>query len=384
MSSTRSARVKTSAAPAQKNTQEAAPKSHAIPWYARVGMRKESEYLFENLSTLLLSGMDILQALEGVKNGIRAKRLVQALNEIEEDIEAGKPLWSSLERTRLAPQHITALIRIGEETGRLSENLGMIVDQQQKDHLFRSRVKSAMMYPLMVFVLALVVSMGIAWFILPRLSTVFVSLDVELPLVTRVLIGIGEFISKYGSIVVPSIFAVIVFIGYILFVHPRTKHWGQAMLFTLPGVRTLIQQVELARFGYVLGTLLEAGLPLTHALQSLHDTTTIRRYQMLYDHIRQGVEIGDSFQRCFDSYAKMRRLIPIPIQQMIFAAERSGNLSVSLRHIGETFEVKAETTTKNLSVMIEPILLVIVWGGVVTVAFAVILPVYSLLGQGGF
>lgn len=80
----------------------------------------------------------------------------------------------------------------------------------------------------------------------------------------------------------------------------------------------------------------------------------------------------------------MRRLIPVPIQQMIFAAERSGNLSVSLRHIGETFEVKAETTTKNLSVMIEPILLVIVWGGVVTVAFAVILPVYSLLGQGGF
>ena len=345
-----------------------------------MGLGKERDYFIENLSTLLASGMDISVAVEAIKAGIRSKILKEVIDEIKEAVDSGSTLWRALEHTNMLPGHVVSLVRLGEETGRLSENLTVIVNQQRKDRLFRSRVGSAMLYPTLVFVIGLVVSLGISWFILPRLSTVFSSLHVELPLITQIMIRVGTWMSTYGSIAVPSGLALLAILWYLLFFFSGTKHLGQKLLFALPGVGTLIQEVELARFGYILGTLLSAGLTVPKSILSLRDATELRTYNQFYEHLRDGAEEGNSFQKCFSAYPTTDRLIPPPIQQMMMAAERSGTLSQTLLKIGETFEDRAETTTKNLSVMIEPILLAVIWVGVVGVAMAVILPVYSILG----
>ena len=131
----------------------------------------------------------------------------------------------------------------------------------------------------------------------------------------------------------------------------------------------------------LLGTLLEAGLPITQALDSLAQATEIAQYKKLYLHLRGAVADGNSFQKSFMLFKNINRLIPAPMQQLIVAGEQSGGLPTTLLKIGQLFEAKADLTTKNLTVILEPILLLIVWLGVVAVALAVILPIYSLIGN---
>lgn len=349
-------------------------------WSRFTGNGNEREYFIDNLSMLLASGMDILSALDAIQLGVRSKLMKGIIDDLKMDINDGRPLWRSLKDTRLVSQHILSLFRVGEESGKLAENLKVINAQQQKERTFRSKINSAMMYPVMVLSLTFIVGVGIAWFILPRLSIVFVQLHMELPSITKALIGFGVFLGEYGTIAVPLFVMSIFGVLFLVFMNPKTRWIGQWLLFHTPVIKTVIQEIELSRFGYILGNLLEAGLPIVDSLHSLSRATSFSAYSKLYLHLEQCINEGDSFQESFEKYSKIQSLMPPTIQQMLVSGEQSGNLSFMLHKIGTTFEEKTETSTKNLAVMLEPMLLVIVWGGVVTVALAVILPIYSLIG----
>ncbi len=362
------------------------PKTKLIPPRKKRGrffslwLGNEKDYFVENLAMLLTSGMDILSSIKAVKSEIHSHRVREIIDNLEEEIESGSSLWRALENTKIIPLHIIFLIKLGEETGRLSENLNVVVIQQQKDRELKSRIKSAMIYPVIVLSLTVIVGSGIAWFMLPRLASIFSSMKLKLPAITQVMIAIGNFLGSYGSIVIPISLVIIIAIIYLIFFYPRTKFIGQSVLLFLPGTKRLIKEVEIARFGYVLGTLLGAGLLVTYAIDSLGKATDIHSYQRLYNHLRDNIDEGNSFEKGFNGFKNSGRLIPVPIQQMVVAGEQSGHLPETLLKIGETFEKKTDTTTKNLSVILEPILLVIVWVGVVAVALSVILPIYSLIG----
>lgn len=350
-------------------------------FWARLGTGKERDYFIENLTMMLASGMDVFYALDGIKKEIRSRALRTAIAEMEEDIGSGSSLWRALSNTKLLPDHVVALVRIGEESGRLPQNLKVIVMQQEKDRTFKSKIRSAMIYPILVLFLTLTIGLGIGWFILPRLAAVFSELRMELPLVTKILIRTGNFLGDYGIVAVPFILVSVFSVIYFIFVFPKTKVVGEKILFAFPVVKKLIQEVELSRMGFILGTLLDAGMPVVAALDSLYKASNLHIYKRLYAHLRDTVEEGNSLKNSFTLYPKeINRLIPITVQQMLVAGEKSGQLPQTLVKIGETFETKTETTTKNLTVILEPILLVIVWFGVVGVALAVILPIYSLIG----
>lgn len=344
------------------------------------GFAEESQYFVENLAMLLASGMDIIEALEAIKAEVKSTQLINIIDELIENINSGFSLWESLEKTKLLPPHIISLVKIGEESGRLHESLAVVVVQQTKSQSFKSKIRAAMMYPVFVMGVAMTVGIGIAWFILPKLSTVFSQLNLKLPLVTRLLMGLGGFLAKYGSIVVPIFIIAMSAFFYILFVYRKTKFIGQAILFTIPGIKNLIREVELARFGYIMGTLLEAGLPVLEAINSLKESGTLRAYGKIYVLLKEGVEEGKSFEECFHSNPHIKKYIPTTIQSLIAVGERSGRLGKIFLNISASYESKTELTTKNLSVILEPLLLVIVWLGVVAVAMAVILPIYSLVG----
>ena len=341
---------------------------------------KEREYFIENLSLLMSSGMSILQALDAIQEELHSRRMKKIIALIEQDIESGVPLWKALYASELFPNHTIALVRLGEQSGKLIQNLSVVAAEQEKNRMFRDKLRSAMMYPILVLMLTLVIGIAIAWFILPKLALVFSQLRLDLPFITKVLIGAGNFLGNYGVYVVPLFFVACVLIFYTVFIFSRTNFIGQHVLFSFPGVKKLIKEIELARFGYLLGTLLEAGLPATRALESLVTATEFSRYQKLYAHLYKRIEEGNSFQKSFTLYPHSNRLIPIPIQQLLFAGERSGSLAKILLKIGRAFEMRADTTTKNLTTVLEPLMLVVVWMGVVAVALAVILPIYSLIG----
>ncbi len=344
------------------------------------GLDDEKEYFIENLSMLMAAGINVISALKSIKTGMRIPYMRRMIDGLIDDINEGSALWSAFQKTNLLPEHIISLFRIGELSGKLSENLKMINAQQQKERVFKAKIKSAMMYPVLVLTLTLVIGVGIAWFILPRLSTVFASLRLELPFITKMLIGLGNFLGEHGLVVIPIFFFFLFLTLYFVFAYERTKYIGQWILFHIPGINDLIQQTELSRFGYILGQLLSVNIPVVDTIESLRSSTTIIAYKKFYAHLQKSIESGNTFQKSFELYPKTDKLIPAPIQQMIASGEQSGCLSKLLLKIGEVFEEKTDVTTKNLSVILEPLLLVVVWGGVVSVALAVILPIYSLIG----
>ncbi|MFH0830636.1 MAG: type II secretion system F family protein [Parcubacteria group bacterium] len=342
--------------------------------------RKEKEYLVENLSMLIGSGLSLVEVLDSIKGELRTRAMKKNIQRMREQVDAGTPLWRTIGETGLFPQHVVQLIRVGEESGRLPQNLKTIALQEEKDRKFRSTVRSAMLYPVFVLSLTILIGIGIAWFVLPRLASVFTSLDLRLPLITRILIKTGNFLGDYGQYVLPTFIVLIVIMFYLLFFNHYTRVYGQELLFKIPGVRRLIQEVEIARFGFLLGTLLKAGLPISDALDSVRRATISLSYKKLYKHLYEYISIGNTFKISFIKYPRVNKLIPNPIQQLIVAGERSAGLPDTLTKIGEIYESKTEITTKNLTVILEPVLLVIVWLAVLVVALAVIIPLYSLLG----
>ncbi|MBI2444723.1 MAG: type II secretion system F family protein [Candidatus Magasanikbacteria bacterium] len=346
---------------------------------ARLG-RDDRLYFLENLALLIGAGLPVVSALQSMEAAIRSARRRRVIGVISEEISGGSTLAEAIAKVNLLPPALWSLLKIGELTGRLANTLQVIVESEEKERLFRSRIKSAMLYPAIVLSLTVVIGFGIAWFILPRLAEVFASLQVELPTVTRWLIEVGEFLGRYGAVVLPGVAALLLLTAYLVFIFPATKFIGQALLLSFPGVKKLMQEAEVARSGFMLGTLLTAGLPILQALNVLADASSLHRYQRLYRHLHASVEAGNSLAQSFAAWRRVDRLIDVPVQQMIVAGEQSGKLAETLLKISRLFEQKAEATTKNLAILAEPVLLIIVWLGVAAVALAVILPIYNLIG----
>lgn len=348
--------------------------------FSHFGIGKETDYFIENLASLLAAGIPIVSALDSLRTEVRSFKLKKIIEKMEDDIEDGTSLSLTLERSGLFSSHVSALLRVGEKSGKLVENLKIIAIEEQKRRALTSKIRSAAMYPVFVLSLTLVVGIGISWFILPKLAVVFSQLKVTLPLITQVLIDFGVFLNTFGIYFVPGFILFIIAVIYFLFFYSKTKIIGEHILFFLPGAKTLLKQSEISRFSYLLGTLILAGLSATEALDSLRDATSFERYRRFYIHLSQSVSEGNSFKKSFELYEKINTLLPVSIQQLIIAGEQSGSFSETLLKISKTYEEKTDTTAKDLTVMLEPILLVVVWLGVVAVAMAVILPIYSLVG----
>lgn len=348
--------------------------------FSSFGIEKERDYFIENTSMLIMGGVPIIQAIDSVKEGVKSKRMKDVIDSIKEDIGAGLPIWKSFSRARIFPHHVISLIKLGEESGKLDDSLRAAVNEQEKSRVFRSKIYSAMMYPVFVLTLSSFIGIGISWFVLPRLAETFSQLRIELPIMTKVLIEIGAFLGNYGQYVIPLFILLVILKVFFLFFYSKTRFIGQAILFRVPGVGKLIKEVEVARFGYLLGTLLESGIPIKQALFSLREATESTPYKKLYRHLEKGIEEGDSFQKSFKSFKRVDEIIPLPVQQLVFAGEKSGALSEVLLKIGKKFEEKTDGTTKNLTVILEPVMLVLVGASVAFIAIGVILPIYSLVG----
>lgn len=349
--------------------------------FSRVGLGQEKEYFLENITAMLAAGVPVIPATRAVGAELKSKRMQKIVETFCTDVEAGASLSLALENTKIFSKHVSALVHIGEESGRLVENLRVLSAEQKKERVLRSKLRSAAMYPVFVLFLTAGIGVGVAWFILPKLSNVFLQMHIALPLITSILIHVGLFIGDYGAYAIPAGFLLLATLLYLVFVAERTKRMGEWILFHIPGVSKLLQEVELARFGYLLGTLLSAGLSPHQGLEALARATEYQRYQRLYLAMDEHIAEGYSYKKAMQSYPNVGALLPTPVQQLIIAAEQSTALPKTLLQIGEEYESRTDTSAKDLAVILEPLLLVLVWMGVVAVALAIIMPVYSLIGS---
>lgn len=346
-----------------------------------LGISKRKEYLIQSLSFLISSGMPISDSLMAIETELPKGFFRNLIEKIRQNIEDGMSLSAALDETGIFNSHAISLIKSGEESGTLGQNLHVIAEQDAKNRVFKSRLQSALLYPIIVISVTFIVGLGVAWFILPKLAVVFTQLKVNLPTVTKIFISFGQFLSTHGATAVPLF---IVFSGiliYFLFYFSKTRIIGQTIIFSVPGIAKLIKELEIARLGYLLGTLTKAGLPVLQAIESVKESTLSPFYRKFYEHLYQSIGEGKSFEQSFAEYKGIGSLLPASIQRMIVTGEQSAHLSEILIQIGATYEAKTEITSKDLTVALEPILLVIIWIGVVLVALAVILPIYSLVGN---
>lgn len=369
--------------PKQKKVERAktiTPKKTNLKRLPRGSVSRESkEYFVENLSMLIASGVTIGEALVTVASEMPSKRVKKAVLDMAAKVDEGSMFWKSLEESGILNISAVALIKAGEESGRLAENLKVVAEQIHKNNVMTAKVRSALLYPAFLLTLLILVGSGIGLFLLPKLAEIFNGLDVQLNLLTKLLINFGIFWSHWGLILTGVMFVLLFFMVLAITYNKTIRSWAEVVLFKLPGMGRLMYETEISRFGFILGSLLDAGLPAVEALDSLSDSMATKRYRDATKIMRDSIEEGNTFATTFDRI-KDRKAFPGPIRQLIISAEKSGNLSETLLKLSKIYEDKADITSRNLETLLEPVILVIIAIGVLFVALAVVLPIYSLVG----
>lgn len=375
------ARSPISAAPASEGPppEKVKPKATKKRTFGGIS-RDTSEYVIESLSMLLLAGVTVGESLESISAELPDKKVRAIMAEMRSNIDEGMAFTQALEQTGLFETSVITLIEVGESTGKLPENLRVVAAQMHKNNTMNAKIKSAMLYPAFLIILLFVVGTGIGVFLLPKLLTVITGLQIQVGLMTKILIVVGTWFGKFGLIFAAGVVITVVLTSILIKKSANVRAASEAILFRIPGIKKLLFETEISRFGFVLGTLLNAGLPVVTALQSLAASMSTRRYQKFAADMRKRVDEGDSFNKILTD-KKYRKLVPGTISQIVVSAERSGNLSSSLLKIGANYEDKADITAQNLETLLEPIVLVLIAGAVLFVAMAVFLPIYSLVGN---
>lgn len=344
------------------------------------GMGKERYAIVQNLSTMLNAGLPLIDALRTLQAEIRVKPAKKLVGRILEAVENGSPLWRAMDDQDFFTPHAIALIRIGEEAGDLAQNMEYLAAQQEKDNNLRQKVRMAMIYPAIVLTLMFIIVIGLGMFVLPNLIQVLFSLNVKLPLVTRIVIAFTNAFTTYGAVGIPS-FLVGVAILTILAKYTALRVVTQWVTFRIPGIGKLAREATIARFGVILGSLLQAGVPLVESIKSLVEVTPTVAYRNFYKRLLDHISVGDSFAKSFATIPGSTAILPLSMQQLIITGERTGTLSKIMLKIAEIYEHQANDTAQKLPVILEPMLLLFIGALVGTIAFSIIIPIYSIVGN---
>ncbi|HEV7449319.1 MAG TPA: type II secretion system F family protein [Candidatus Paceibacterota bacterium] len=344
-------------------------------------MAHEKDFFLENFSLLLRAGMPATEALSTLKEELRRGSMRRTVEAVEEEVISGGTISVALSRGKLLSPRFISLLRVGEETGQFAEQLTLVIAERKKEELFAGKIRSALIYPGFVLAVTFFVGLTVMWYVFPKLSAVFASSGGTLPLTTRAIISIGNFFSLYGTVVVPAALMILAALFFFLFVYSKTRSTGEWLLLHSPISKSVIQEIELARFGYILGTLLRAGIPIPQALESLRDSTSFVLYKRFYQSIMSHIDEGQSLYRSIEAIPHVSTYMPPHIARLLLAGELSGALSDTLLRVSEEYDRKLDTLTQNLSALLEPVIIVVVGLIVAVIALGVISPIYGLVNQ---
>lgn len=334
-------------------------------------------FFARHLALILRAGLPIDKALEILQLQERNKPVRRVFQEMLALVRRGESFSATLARyPTMFSILFVSIVRWGEIGGTLVESLEHLANQLEKDHDLRVKVRSALIYPVIVIGATFALGIVMAIFILPRLVGLFEALKVDLPFTTRLFLAVARFLLRYGVFVL--LFVPPLVIGTVALLRAKfARPFVHRVVLRLPVFGALIQQVNLARFDRILGSLIRSGIPIVEALgitaQSLGNLLFQQALTSLSNTARKGVPLGREIGRY--------QIFP-PIQaQMIIVGEATGRLSDVLLYLAEFTERDVDTRTKNLSVAIEPMLLIFIGVIVGGVALAVITPIYQLVGS---
>jgi len=334
----------------------------------------------KNLAVLLRGGITIDEAVNSLAEQAKPGLMKKILYRIKTRLENGVSLHSAIDdEGRSFGKIFMSLVRAGELSGSLPENLEFLSSWLERDSNLRKQVNGVLLYPKLVISAVFILGGGLSVFVLPKLVPMFTSLHVELPLVTVIVLNISVFAQQYWPAVIFGIF--FLWLGiFSLFKIPRMRYFYHKSLVYTPYIKEFIIGYNLALFAQLMGTLLKSGISIDEALEVAHTGTTNLYYKKVLEEIIDRISKGVSLVSIMDEYP---RLYPANSMSILSVGENSGTLEESFFKISDFWTKEILDRTKMLPTIIEPVLLVVIAAAVGLIAMSIIMPIYKLTGNLG-
>ncbi len=329
-----------------------------------------------NLSAMINAGLSLSRALgvlERQSTNLKFKKVLQSLTY---NISKGKSLSDGMkEFPKVFPPLFVSMVGAGEESGNLADSLLIVGNQLEKTYLLKKKIKGAMIYPAIVISAMIIIAILMFIFVVPTLSETFKSMNVELPMSTTIIIGISEFLANHGILAL-LIAVIVVTVLVILIRTPKGKRYGELTLLHLPIFSKLVKESNSARTARTLSSLLSAGVDVVEAISITKSVVQNSFYKDVLTAAGENVQKGIALSAIF---MENSNLYPVLVGEMIEVGEETGKLSDMLLRVAEFYENEVDTATRDLSTIIEPILMVVIGAGVGFFAVSMITPMYSIM-----
>lgn len=331
--------------------------------------------LTRNLSAMLAAGLTLSRALGVIERQARGARLREVVQGIEADIQKGGTLSSGmLKYPNIFPGLVTSMVSAGEEAGTLTETLRLISEQLERAHELKKKIRGAMIYPAVIVSVLIAVGALMLIFIVPSLTQTFTSMDVELPMSTKFVIALSDFLVNYTLLAFGGLLALGV--GFVAAMRTKQgKRVFETVFLRVPIIGTLMKETNSARTGRTLASLLSSGVNMLSGIDITKDVVQNSYYRDVLVQAREAVQKGEPLAKTF---MDNEWLYPPLVGELIAVGEETGALPDMLSEVAKYYEREVEQKTKNMSTIIEPFLMLIVGGAVGFFAVSMITPIYTI------
>ncbi len=329
------------------------------------------------LSAMVGAGVPLLRALSSLETHTESQALKKVLGTLIVDVQGGAPLAASLGKypNTFSDVYVN-MVGAGEAAGILDEILKRLAMQQEKNATIRKKVKSAMTYPMVLIVITIVAFFGLMLFVIPQIGKILTDLggpDAKLPTLTLVMLGISSFITSYWFIVIPAIIGgVYLVLRYIK--TPKGKAQFHYIILQIPGIKSIIMKVAVARFARTFSALMGAGVAVLEALDVTSRAVGNVVYQKALQEAAESVKNGATLS----SIIEKNPLFPAIVAQMLAVGEETGQTDTVLVKVADFYEEEVDVAIDGLSAIIEPVMIVLMGSMVGLIAASVMSPIAGL------
>jgi type IV pilus assembly protein PilC len=337
---------------------------------------KEKMMFARNLSVMIASGLTVSRSIKNLSVQTKIKSFKKILLDIYEEVQSGKNLSDGLAKyPNVFSELFVNMVRVGEVSGNLDEVLNIVATQLEKEHDLKSKVRGAMIYPAVILFVMIAIAFLMLTFILPKMLSVFKDMNAELPIMTKIVMGISDFFSMH-SLSVLIIMAVAAILIRIFMRTGAGKRFGSLLALKTPLVNNLVIKINCARFARVHGSLLRSGISVVESLRIVSHTLTNYYYSQEFKKAIEQIQKGVNLSKIISENYK---IFPVLVPQMLEVGEETGKTEAVLLKLAEFYEEEVAQITKNMSSIIEPFLMVIIGAAVGAFAISMLQPMYSMM-----
>lgn len=327
----------------------------------------------QQLSSMLNAGLPLDRALSIQLELIEQPSMSKLVHSLQEQVRSGVDFADALEESKQFSRFYVNMVRAGEASGSVDDALSRLVDYMLRAKELRGTVVSALIYPSILFVVAIVSIIVLLLFVVPQFSQMFEEMGAELPLITQLVMAAGEALKVYWWAVLGGFLFILILLQY-LFTNEQARLWLDRAMLAWPIVGDLVSKVEMARFSRSLGTLLHNGVPLLGSLQIVKNTMSNRVMANSIGEAADSLKQGESLTRTLMS----KRVFPAYALHMLRVGEETGQMEQLLHEVANIYDAEVRNAVRQMLALLEPILILIMAVAILVIIGAVLIPMISM------